>query len=182
MKVKIENELGISLHVDTIRNRAHEPRLFGRVARKKPYVNKINRGKWLKFGKEMLEKLSNFWESVIWCDESKFNLFGSDGKVMVWRTLREEFDPKCSVPTVKHGGGSVVVWGCFTRQGVGKLCVLDRIMDRFYYRDILEQNLLPSIDHFKFGQQYHFMHNNDPKHTYGLVKDWLKQKRIQTLP
>ena len=65
VKVEIENELGISLHVDTIRNRAHEARLFGRVAREKPYVNKINRGKRLKFVKEMLEKLSSFWESVI---------------------------------------------------------------------------------------------------------------------
>ena len=182
MKVGIENELGISLHVDTIRNQAHEARLFGPVARKKLYVNKINRGKWLKFAKEMLEKLSSFWESVIWCDESKFNLFGSDGKVMVWRTLREEFDPKYTVPTVKHGGGSVIVWGCFTRRGVGKLYVLDRIMDRFYYRDILEQNLFPSIDHFKFGQQCHLMHDNDPKHSSGLDKDLLKQKRIQTLP
>ena len=101
---------------------------------------------------------------------------------MVWRTPREEFHPKCAVPTVKHGGGSVMVWGCFTGRGVGKLCVLGRIMDRFYYRDILEQNLLPSIHHFKFGQQYHFMHDNDPKHISGLVKDWLKQKTIQTLP
>ena len=102
--------------------------------------------------------------------------------MMVWRTPREEFDPKCTVRTVKHGGGSVMVWGCFTRRVVGKLCVLDRMMDRFYYRDILEQNLFPSIDHFKFGQQYHFMHDNDPIHPSGLVKHWLKQKRIQTLP
>ena len=109
VKFEIKNEPGVSLHVDTIRNRAHEARLFGRVAHKKPYVNKINRGKRLKFAKKMLEKLSSFWESVIWSDESKFNLFGSDGKVMVWRTPREEFDPKCTVATVKHGGGSVVV-------------------------------------------------------------------------
>ena len=60
VKVKIENELRISLHVDTIRNRAHEARLFGRVAGKKPYVNKINRAKRLKFAKEMFEKLSSF--------------------------------------------------------------------------------------------------------------------------
>ena len=40
VKIEIENELGISLHVDAIRNRAHEARLFGRVARQKPYVNK----------------------------------------------------------------------------------------------------------------------------------------------
>ena len=89
----------------------------------------------------MLEKLSSFWESVIWSDESKFNLFGSDGKMMVWTSPHKEFDPKCTVPTVKHGSGSVMVWGRSTRQRVGKLCVLDRIMDRFYYRDILEQNL-----------------------------------------
>ena len=69
MKIEIENELGIPLHVDTIRNRAHEARLFGRVARQKPYVNKINREKRLNFAKEMLEKLLSFWESVIWSDE-----------------------------------------------------------------------------------------------------------------
>ena len=69
VKIEIENELGISLHVDTIRNRVHEARLFGRVDRKKPYVNKINRGKRLKFAKETLEKLSSFWKSVIWFDE-----------------------------------------------------------------------------------------------------------------
>ena len=34
-KGRDRNELGISLHVDIIRNRAHEARLFGRVARKK---------------------------------------------------------------------------------------------------------------------------------------------------
>ena len=60
VKIEIENELGISLHVDTIRKRAHEVGLFGRVARKKPYVNKINRGKLLKFAKEMLEKPVDF--------------------------------------------------------------------------------------------------------------------------
>ena len=45
VKVEIENELRISLHGDTIRNRAQEAGLFGRVAHKKPYVNKINRKK-----------------------------------------------------------------------------------------------------------------------------------------
>ena len=35
VKVEIENGLGISLHVDIIRNRTHEARLFDRVARTK---------------------------------------------------------------------------------------------------------------------------------------------------
>ena len=60
VEVEIENEQGISLHVNTIRERVHEVGLFGRVARKKPYVNKINRGKRLKFGKEILERPVDF--------------------------------------------------------------------------------------------------------------------------
>ena len=170
------------MHVDTIRKRAHKVELCGRVARKKPYVNKINRGKRLKFAKEMLENSVEFWKNIIWSDESKFNLFRSDGKVMVWRTPHEEFDLKCTIPMVKHGDGSVMVWGCFTCQRVGKLCVLGRVIDRFYYRDILEQNLQPSINHFKLSQRYIFMHDNNPKHTSGLINDWLKRKRIETRP
>ena len=66
VKIEIENELEISLHVNTIRKRAHE---VGRVACKKPYVNKINREKRLKFAKEMLEKPVDFWKNVAWFDE-----------------------------------------------------------------------------------------------------------------
>ena len=56
------------------------------------------------------------------------------------------------------------------------------IMDRFYYRDILEQNLLPSINHFKLGQRCIFMHENNPAYISGLIKDWLKSEKIETLP
>ena len=52
-------------------------------------------------------------------------------------------------------------------------------MDRFYYRDILEQNLQPSINHFKRGQRCIFEHDNAIS---GPIKDWLTRKRIQTLP
>lgn len=182
VKIEIEKELGITLHANTIRNRAHEVGLFGRVARKKPFVNKANRAKRLKYAKEMLDKPLGFWETVIWSDESKFNLFGSDGKIIVWRMPGEEFDPKCTIPTVKHGGGSVMVWGCCTRNGIGELHILERTMDRFYYRDILERSLLPSIAKFKFAGEFSFVHDNDPKHTSGLVKNWLKEKKIQVLP
>ena len=161
----------------SVQRPVHEIGLFGRVARKKPYVTKINRVKRLRYAKEMLEKPLRFWETVVWSDESKFNLFGSDGKVMVWRMPKEEFDPKCTIPTVKHGGGSVMVWGCFTKMGMGKLYVLDRI----YYRQILEENLLPSVSKLGLGSNFTFMHDNDPKHTSALVKDWLKKNGIRIL-
>ena len=101
---------------------------------------------------------------------------------MVWRTPHEEFDPKSTVPTAKHGGGSVMVWDCFTRRGMESCLFLIVSWIDSTIEGILEQDLLPSTDYFKFGQQSHFMHDNDPKHTSGLVKHWLKQKTIQTLP
>ena len=171
----------MTLNGNTIRNHAHEARLFGRVARKKPLVNKVNRGKRLKFARDMLKKPIGFWETVVWSDESKFNLFGSDGKVMVWRTPKEEYDPHCIVPTVKHGGDSVTVWSCFARSEMGKMCILARNIDRFYYRDILEKYLLPPIKKFNLGPDFFFMHDNDPKHTSALIKDWLKEQKIPTL-
>ena len=119
----------------------------------------------------MLEKPVDFWKNAVWSGESKFNLFGSDGKVMVWKTPYDEFDPKCTISTIKHGGDSFMVWSCFIRQKVEKMCVLGRIMDRFYCRDILEQNLQPQINHIKLGQRCIFMHENDPQHTSRLIKD-----------
>ena len=74
---------------------------------KKTYVNKINRGKRLEYARIHRDKPFGYWNDVIWLDESRFNLFGSNGKVMVWRTTTEELSPKCTVPTIKHGGGSV---------------------------------------------------------------------------
>ena len=65
----------------------------------------------------------------------------------------------------------MTVWSYFARNGVGKMCILDRNMDRFYYRDILEKYLLPSIKKFNLGPDFFFMHDNDPKHTSALIKD-----------
>ena len=67
---------------------------------KYPYVSKDNRMKRLHYAKTYLEKPLGHWNEVLWSDEIKFNLCGSDGKVMIWRTTNEEIDPKS---TVKHG-------------------------------------------------------------------------------
>ena len=44
---------------------------------------------------------------------------------MVWRALKEEFDPICTVPTVKYGGGNVKGWDCMSSSGVENLIVMD---------------------------------------------------------
>ena len=107
VKTVIETEFGIIISEQTVRRRLHEVGFKSRVARKKPYFDKTNRMKRIQCAKKYREQTLCFWDQVLWTDESKFNLFASDGRVMVWRTPEEAFDPRCTVPTVDHGGGNV---------------------------------------------------------------------------
>ncbi len=49
----------------------------------------------------------DYWNHVLWYDETKIHLFGSDGVKRVWPQPGEEYKDKCVLPTVKYGGGSV---------------------------------------------------------------------------
>jgi hypothetical protein len=55
---------------------------------------------------------------MIWSDESSFMSFPTPGRVYVWRTSMEAYNPECLVPTVKHWGGSVVVWEAISRYSI----------------------------------------------------------------
>ena len=139
MKIDIESELGITISEQTARRRLHEIGLKGRVTRKKQYVNKVNRGKRLEYAKTYREKPLGYWDNVLWTDESKFNLLESDGKVIVWRTPKEELGPKCIVLTVKCGGGNVKCSGCFSSCDVKNLVFIDGNMTGEVYRGILQK-------------------------------------------
>jgi transposase len=76
---------GIQVSAQKVRNALKQRGYNGRVARKKPWISKINSNKRLAFVKSHSNKDKDFWKSLIFTDESKFNLIGSDGRVMAWR-------------------------------------------------------------------------------------------------
>ncbi|GFX36647.1 transposable element Tc1 transposase [Trichonephila clavipes] len=92
------------------------------------------------------ETPQQFWNEVIFSDESKFNIFGSDGRHMVWHKPNTSYHPKHTIPTVKHGAGSVMVWGCMAASGVGKPVFIDGIMHKMTYLNVLQNNLKESAD------------------------------------
>jgi len=101
----------------TIRNRLHDFGLFGR-RRKKPLLTKKHKKARLQWAKEHRHWSISDWAKVLWTDESSFQLF-SGAEQYVWRRSGEEFKEEKLAPTVKHGGGSLMVWGCFHHSGVG---------------------------------------------------------------
>ncbi len=46
---------------------------------------------------------SQFWNNILWTDETKINLYQRDGKRRVWRRKGTAHDPKHTTSSVKHG-------------------------------------------------------------------------------
>ncbi len=83
------------------------------------------------FAEDKQTKGMDYWNDVLWSDETKINLFGSDGVKCVWKQPGEEYKDKCVLPTVKHGGGSVMVWGCMSAAGTGELQFIEKMLSRW---------------------------------------------------
>ncbi|GFU85747.1 transposable element Tc1 transposase [Trichonephila clavipes] len=141
--------------------------------RTKPFVGKANRKKRIDFAKENEKVDRNFWNSEIFSDESKFNIHGSDGHQKVWRKANAALEPKNMRGTVKHGGGSIMVWGCMTATGLGNLVIIEGIMNQYIYLNILKNNLSQSASKLGLDGSFTFQQDNDPKHTARVVREWL---------
>ncbi len=87
----------------------------------------------------------------MWPDETKIYIFGINSTHHVWRK-KDEYNPKNTIPTLKHGGGT------FSATGTGRL---HRIEDEAIYREILANNLLPSVRALNMGRDWVFQHDND---------------------
>ena len=88
IKHEIMNELKTAISNQAVRRRAHKFGLHGRIALKKPYFNKANWIQRLNYVKMYQDKGMAFGKHVLWSDESKYHLFGSNGKVMIWRNTK----------------------------------------------------------------------------------------------
>ena len=73
-----------------------------RVPRKKPFINKENKVLLLKYAKEFINKDNSLLSTILFSDESKFDVFGKYGCKIVWETKNRELNRKNQWPTVQY--------------------------------------------------------------------------------
>ncbi len=76
---------------------------------------------------------------------------------------------------MKHGGGSIMVWGGVCTNGKTKLKKIEGIMDQKVYHGILVHHAVPAGQKL-IGKGFIFQEDNDPKHSSKFCRNNLTSK------
>ena len=102
---------------------------------------------------------------ILWSDETHIQLFGLNAKCHVCRKPG-------TIPPVKHGGGSIMLCGCFS--AAGRLVRIQAKMNGAKNREVLDENPVQSTQDLRLGRRLTFQQDNDPKHTAKIMQEWLR--------
>lgn len=122
------------------------------------------------------------WKNVVFSDESRFCLFHCDGRMRVWRRVGERYHADCLMPTMKFGGGSVMMWGCFSWWGVGPLVLIEGTLDQNGYVNLMSNHLVPYLR--KVDKQCSgviFQEDNAPCHVAEYTSWWQQTHSINRM-
>lgn len=182
VKKMLKQDFNINVSAQTVRNVLQENGLEAKHKVKKPAISLKNQKKRFEFAKKHQNWTIDDWSCVIWSDETKINRFASDGRLWCWKSKGEGLSKRIIQPTVKHGGGSLMAWGCMTAHGVGYLCKIEGGLNADLYCQILEDELIQSMDYYGMNKEkVIFQQDNDPKHTSKIAKECLRKLNINVL-
>lgn len=134
----------------------------------------------LKWCKERINESQAYWNTIMFSDESRFNLDFHDGRVRVHRKISDRFNEECIAQHDRYGGGSVMVWGAIGYGFRSRLLFIDGNLNAVrYVTEILNVEVFTLL-HTK--PNIIFMHDNARSHTAFVSRNALKEAGIVMLP
>ena len=91
------------------------------------------------------------WKKVIWSNETKINHLGSDGCKWAWKRAGEGLSDRLVNGTLRFRGGSLMMWGCMTWEGVGFATKINGRIDGDLYLQILKDELQQTLEYYGFN-------------------------------
>ncbi len=169
-----------TLLVNTIHRAIRCCRLKLYRSKKKPYLNMIQKRRRFLWAKAHLKWTVAKWKTVLWSDESKFEVvFGKLGRHVI-RTKEDKDNPSCYQRSVQKPA-SLMVWGCMSACGMGSLHIWKGTINAERYIQVLEKHMLPSRRRLFQGRPCIFQHDNARPHTASITTSWLRRRRIRVL-
>ncbi len=84
ISAEVEGVGGPSVSAQTIRRTLQQIGLHGCRPRRKPRLKMMHKKACKQLAKDKQTKDMDYWNHVLWSDETKINLCGSDGVKLVW--------------------------------------------------------------------------------------------------
>ncbi|KAK3524862.1 hypothetical protein QTP86_010091 [Hemibagrus guttatus] len=167
----------ISVHESAICRTMNRNGIHGRTPQRKP----LHIAARLKFAKDHLDTPQHYWENVLWTDETEIELFGRNMLSSVWHKKKTAHQHENTIPPVKYGGVSIMVWGCFAASGPGTLAIVGGTMNSHVFQDILKDNLKVAVRKLKLRRSWVMEQDNNPKHKSKSTTERLQRHKIQLL-
>ena len=175
---QIKSHLNLKVCKETIRTVLNENQHTKLCKMKrKPVLTSVHKERRLKWAEERASYIEE-WKRIIWSDEKRFNLDGPDGFAYYWHDLRKD---ELILSKRHSGGGSVMIWACFSYHGKSTLAFVKQRMNQYSYQNVLENYLLPFKNEFG-GDNSIFQQDGAKPHTARTSIQWLVERNIEVLP
>ncbi len=176
---EVESQTVVTISRDTIRRTLQRNGMHGCRPRKKPLLKPRHKKAHLDFARAHADKDEDYWDSILWSDETKINVFGTDGFKTVWRRKGEDTKKNAwclqwnMVVAVSLCGAAWVLL-------VSGSCI--SLMASWIHKctaSILKEKMLPSL--CALGRRALFQTWHDPKHTSKATVGFLKKNRVNVI-
>ncbi len=111
--------------------------------------------------KKQLKDPQTVRNEILWFDEPQF-------QTSCLKETSSAHHLQTTIPKVKCGGSSLILWGCFSASGTEGLARVEHKLNAPKYRDSLNENPVQSIHNLRLGRRFYFQQDNGPKHTAGV--------------
>lgn len=169
----------------TVRRRLKEANLTPKRPATGPKLTPRHRQARLRFAQAHYDWEVEQWRRVMFSDECRMCLHGSDRRGRVYRRPGERFAQCCFAETVAYGGGSCMMWAGISMEGKTELVFVPSggrggglTADR-YVSDILLEHVIPYAGFI--GENFMLMHDNARCHTARETVEFLREVGIATM-
>ena len=166
------------ISAQTVRNRLRAADLRARRPHQGLDLTAVRRQNRLAWANAHIRWTLARWRTVLFTDESRFQLYRADGRQRVWRRVGERFADVNVVRRVAHGGGGVMVWAGISGGHRTRLHFIEGNLNALRYRDeILTPIVLPFI-RLHGGT---FQQDNARPHVARICMQLLEAEDVQVL-